>query len=528
MIINQKKIKLKFRHSLKLLFLSIFAGFVLTFSVLFTSYILYQFNNLFNYTVYHEALLLSDTLQAGILPYVSSSETKAMQRYIDNLVESRKTNDIEINVIRLITKEKSEIVASNNKGNLEPTDEEEHTALLQALNKKDPVLQIEKNVFDVDPDDDITTHLDSKHPDYYIPAGYRIISITTPLRAHGKDWGSINIELSLAHLDRGLDQIYLYIGISLCIGLFVLITCLVLLLNKKVFNPLWDLAKAIYDFGIGLLPEPPLSESRKDEIGVLKNEFINMVHRITEAEAMNQKYREHLEELVDERTKELTLTQEATILSMASLAETRDPETGGHIKRTQNYIKILATQLQTHPKYSKSLTDENVDLIYKSAPLHDIGKVGVPDNILLKPDKLSPDEFETMKLHTVHGRDALLAAEEKLGSNSFLRFAREIAYTHQEKWDGSGYPQGLKGEDIPVSGRLMAVADVYDALVSRRVYKAPFSHDKAMNIIKQGKGSHFDPNMVDAFLILESKIKSIAYDLADSDEERIALLSNGR
>ncbi|WP_246293870.1 HD domain-containing phosphohydrolase [Desulfobacter latus] len=523
MSINQKEIKPTFRHSLKLLILCIVVGFVLTFSVLFTSYILYQFNNLFIHTVYHEALLLSDTIESGVLPYISNSDTKSLQRYIDNLLELREIDDIEINVLRLISEKKSEIVASNNKGNIEPTDEEEHTALIQALKKVAPVLQIEKNIFDIDPDDDITTYSDPEHPDYYLPPGYRIISITTPLRVHGKDWGSINIQLSLAHLDRRLDQVYLYIGMSLCVGLLILTTCLVFLLKNKVFNPLWDLAKAIYDFGLGQLPEPPPIENRKDEISVLKNEFINMVQRITEAESMNKKYREHLEDLVDERTKELTLTQEATILSMASLAETRDPETGGHIKRTQNYIKILATHLQSHPKYSESLTDENVDLIYKSAPLHDIGKVGVPDYILLKPEKLSPAEFETMKLHTVHGRDALLAAEEKLGSNSFLRFAREIAYTHQEKWDGSGYPQGLKGEEIPVSGRLMAVADVYDALISRRVYKPPFSHNKAMCIIKQGKGSHFDPDMVDAFLMLESKIKLIAYDLADSDDERNTL-----
>ncbi len=228
-----------------------------------------------------------------------------------------------------------------------------------------------------------------------------------------------------------------------------------------------------------------------------------------------------LEEKVRERTRELTLTQSATIISLATLAEFRDPETGGHIKRTQNYVKALAQHLKNHDKFKSFLDDSAIDLLYRSAPLHDIGKVGVPDHILLKPGKLTDKEFEEMKKHTIYGRDAILAAEKTIGSSStFLRYAKEIAYGHQEKWDGSGYTQGAKGEEIPVSARLMAVADVYDALISKRVYKPPFPHSKAVEIIKEGRGNHFDPDMVDAFTELEDDFREIALEFSDSQEER--------
>ena len=231
----------------------------------------------------------------------------------------------------------------------------------------------------------------------------------------------------------------------------------------------------------------------------------------------------HLEHLVNERTRQLMQMQEATILAMASLAETRDNETGNHIRRTQAYVAALARQLRTHPRFSAVLSDANIDLLYKSAPLHDIGKVGVPDRVLLKSGKLDAEEFEMMKLHTVYGRDAILSVEKHLGgSNDFLRFAREIAYSHQEKWDGSGYPQGLKGDAIPVSARLMAAADVYDALISKRVYKPAFSHEEAVGIMREGRGSHFDPDVLDAFLQIEQDFRAIAYRYRDGDEPESA------
>ncbi|MFH1134525.1 MAG: two-component system response regulator [Pseudomonadota bacterium] len=243
---------------------------------------------------------------------------------------------------------------------------------------------------------------------------------------------------------------------------------------------------------------------------------------LTQARKFLKNQNEILEQKVRERTRELALTQDVTILSLASLAETRDNETGGHIRRTQNYIKALAEQLMTNPKYQAVLDEQSVEIIYKSAPLHDVGKVGVPDRILLKAGKLTDEEFAEMKKHAALGRDAILNAEKGFGEHavsSFLRFAREISHTHHEKWDGTGYPHGLAGEEIPLAGRLMAVADVYDALISRRVYKQPFSHDKAAGIIIEGRGAHFDPDVVDAFRACEHRFREIAMEYADHDEK---------
>jgi adenylate cyclase len=222
------------------------------------------------------------------------------------------------------------------------------------------------------------------------------------------------------------------------------------------------------------------------------------------------------EKRVRERTRELAMVQEATIESLSSLTETRDPDTGGHIKRTQNYVSLLAESLKVRPKFSSFLDDdETIDLLCKSAPLHDIGKVGVSDKILLKPGKLDEKEFEEMKKHTTYGRDAILAAERKLGKTSFLRFARDIAYTHHERWDGLGYPEGLRGDEIPISGRLMALADAYDAITSERVYKSQLPHNTAVEIIAEAKGLQFDPDVVDAFLEVKEDFRKVALKYAD-------------
>lgn len=229
----------------------------------------------------------------------------------------------------------------------------------------------------------------------------------------------------------------------------------------------------------------------------------------------------HLEAEVQKRTREVAAVQDVTIHAMASLAETRDNETGNHIRRTQLYVKLLAEKLRNNPRFRAELdSDKVIDLLVKSAPLHDIGKVGIPDRILLKPGRFEPDEFEIMKQHTTLGRDAIIAAESSLDLElPFLACAREIAYSHQEKWDGSGYPEGLSGDDIPVSARIMAVADVYDALISRRIYKPAMPHEKAVSIIAEGKGNHFDPDMVDAFLEIADECKAIADRYLDSDAD---------
>jgi len=223
-----------------------------------------------------------------------------------------------------------------------------------------------------------------------------------------------------------------------------------------------------------------------------------------------------LEQEIDRRVHEINLVQETSIIALASLAETRDAETGNHIRRTQLYVKALADALKGHPRFATELTDDVIYLIYKSAPLHDIGKVGIPDHILLKPGPLSPEEWAVMKTHTTLGHDALQAAEAMLGESvGFLRYAKEITLSHQEKWDGSGYPQGLAGEAIPISARLMAVADVYDALISDRVYKKAFSHEAAVQTIVEGKHTHFDPDVVEAFAGMADVFHQIAQRFTD-------------
>ncbi|WP_201493023.1 two-component system response regulator [Rubrivivax sp. A210] len=224
-----------------------------------------------------------------------------------------------------------------------------------------------------------------------------------------------------------------------------------------------------------------------------------------------------LEQEVARRTAQVLAVQDVTTLVMASLAETRDAETSNHILRTQRYVKMLAWKLCTHPRFSATLTPRHIELLYRAAALHDIGKAGIPDRILLKPGKLSGEEFEIMKTHTTLGRDAIANAENALGVHvDFLSLAKEIAYSHQEKWDGTGYPLGVAGDAIPISGRIMAVADVYDALISRRVHKEAMSHEQAVLIIQASRGRHFDPDVVDAFLGAQDNIKSIAMAFADS------------
>lgn len=224
---------------------------------------------------------------------------------------------------------------------------------------------------------------------------------------------------------------------------------------------------------------------------------------------------EVLEARISERTKALIAAQSATITAFCSLAETRDNETGNHILRTQHYVKALAESLSNYAAYEGSLNDEEIMLMFQSAPLHDIGKVGIPDAILNKPGKLTADEWEIMKSHSKLGADVISQAESKMGENGFLKYAREIALCHHEKWDGSGYPEGLKGEEIPLSARLMAVADVYDALISKRCYKNAFSHQQAVDMILEQKGKHFDPTIIDIFSGIEGQFKAIASQFED-------------
>ncbi len=230
-----------------------------------------------------------------------------------------------------------------------------------------------------------------------------------------------------------------------------------------------------------------------------------------------KRYRDRLNDLVHERTRELSLTHEVTIEAMATLAEWRDPETGAHIRRTQLYVQALAEHLAKSPKYAAELTREVREMLYLSAPLHDVGKISISDNVLRKPDRLTPEEFDEIKQHTTRGKDILAASEKKLGKDSFLSIARTIAHSHHERWDGKGYPQGLVGEEIPLSAQIMSVADVYDALRSHRVYKPVMPHKDVRALIFEGRGTQFAPDVVDAFMALDAEFIRIAQEFADSE-----------
>ncbi|MCP5149600.1 MAG: two-component system response regulator [Ectothiorhodospiraceae bacterium] len=208
-----------------------------------------------------------------------------------------------------------------------------------------------------------------------------------------------------------------------------------------------------------------------------------------------------LEAEIARRMGEYELLQSVSIHALARLAEVRDPETGNHILRTREYVRTLAAHLSGHPRFEAFLDPATIDAVVKSAPLHDIGKVGIPDHILLKPGRLSPDEWTVMKTHAALGADAIAQAERDAeGPAECLTFAKQIARHHHEHWDGSGYPDGLAGDDIPIPARLMAIADVFDALISRRVYKAPMPFVEARAIMVRGRATQFDPDVLDGFL----------------------------
>ncbi len=226
----------------------------------------------------------------------------------------------------------------------------------------------------------------------------------------------------------------------------------------------------------------------------------------------------YLEAEVARRMRQNQIIQEVSIHALARLAETRDPETGNHLRRTQGYVRTLADALQQHPRFSAYLQPHTVELLVRSAPLHDIGKVGIPDHVLLKPGKLTPEEWTVMQTHARLGRDAIEAAERDAEETvEFLAIAKEIAHFHHEKWDGSGYPEGLAGDAIPISARLMALADVFDALICRRVYKPPMPLEQASRIIIEGRSQHFDPDIVDAFVATAGTFADIARRYSDDD-----------
>jgi len=224
-----------------------------------------------------------------------------------------------------------------------------------------------------------------------------------------------------------------------------------------------------------------------------------------------------LEGEVARQTRDLNAVQDVTILALATLAEFRVAGACNHIRRIQHYVRALAWKLSSHPRFRDTLTVPAISLLFRASPLHDIGKAAIPDHILLKKGRLTPEEFEIMKTHTTIGCDAIAQAQAALGLDApFLAMARQIACSHQEKWDGTGYPEGLAGEQIPVAARIMALADVYDALITRKDYKEAMPHAEAVRIIESASGQHFDPDIVAAFLQIHEQLYAVALTYIDS------------
>jgi len=235
-----------------------------------------------------------------------------------------------------------------------------------------------------------------------------------------------------------------------------------------------------------------------------------------------EEYNAKLEERVRDAVREISSTQMATIFALSRLSESRDPETGEHLERMCEYARLTAEYLAGLSKYADTIDEVFVENVQAGAPLHDIGKVGIPDRILQKPGKLTDEEFEVMKAHTTIGAQTLRAVDREHPGNAFVRIGIEIAEAHHERWDGAGYPKGLAGDGIPLAGRILALADVYDALTSRRCYKEAFSHEKSAGIILEGRGTQFDPDVVDAFQTREAEFVDVRERHEDTEKAVLA------
>jgi putative two-component system response regulator len=231
--------------------------------------------------------------------------------------------------------------------------------------------------------------------------------------------------------------------------------------------------------------------------------------RLRKLQAEMRRYNLHLEKLVQKQVREISDAQLATINALSRIAESRDEDTGTHIERTQGFCKMLAQRLSEKAVFRDQIDAAFIDDIYHAAPLHDIGKVGIPDHVLLKPGRLNEEEFELMKTHVIIGSDTLVAVHRQYPRNSMLRMGIAIARHHHEKWDGSGYPDRLSGNAIPLAARIMALADVYDALRAKRPYKEPMNHARATKIIVEGAGQHFDTRIVDAYLAVQEDFRTL-------------------
>lgn len=268
-----------------------------------------------------------------------------------------------------------------------------------------------------------------------------------------------------------------------------------------------DVAKGFAVGAVDYITKPYKAEEARVRIKT----HLKMVDMKKELEEKNK----HLMQIVEQQVRKTSEAQMETIFSLAKLAQSRDDDTGKHLERVQKYCYALATELAKSSPYKNEITKSFVKNIVYASPLHDIGKVAISDSILLKPGRLTPEEFNKMKYHTTYGADTLSEVHKKFGTNDFIEMGVYIARYHHERWDGSGYPENLQGEDIPLCARIMAIADVYDALASRRVYKDAFPHEKCVDIMKEGRGTQFDPYILDAFMTINQEFKKIRDELEE-------------
>ena len=280
----------------------------------------------------------------------------------------------------------------------------------------------------------------------------------------------------------------------------VIVTGLIAFLRHiTLTRPLNKLSKAARDIKKGDLSvriTPLRTDGKKDFVEVLFDDFNTMT---SELAFVNN----NLQELVNEKTAKVTKLQESILKTMANMVEYRDNLTGGHISRTQHTVKLLLEEIRKQEIYADIIDNWDISLILQSTQLHDVGKIVIIDNILKKPGPLTDEEFSEMKNHVIYGLRIIERIETDSGESDLLKYAKIFALTHHEKWDGSGYPNRLSGDKIPLHGRIMAIADVYDALISERPYKKAMTHDEAIKIITEGRGTHFDPVLIDLFLKIE-------------------------
>ena len=341
-----------------------------------------------------------------------------------------------------------------------------------------------------------------------------LLTVYKPLYgANGSCSCYIGVDISMSKL---VSDVYSYLArqISLFLGFFILVLAIALwLADYGIIYPLNAMAHAASGFAFNSTDERNESVGRIKKLNIFTGDEIeNLYHAYSQTTADSMMF------LTESRRKgkQIDKLQTGLIITLADMVESRDKNTGDHIKKTAAYTKIILTRLKEKGEFKDIITKKYIDDVVKSAPLHDIGKISVPDAILNKPGRLDPDEFEKMKNHTVAGSEIIERAIMNVSEAGYLEEAKDLALCHHEKWDGSGYPRGLKGEEIPLSARVLAVADVFDALVSTRAYKKGMSYEQATGIITEGSGKHFDPKCVEAFMEMEEEVRKVSESFKDS------------